>query len=133
MTNDQKTLDFEELADEFAEEIRAGKNPSIETYVARCPEHAETIRRLFPVLQLMENNGMPAQDLSESGLLKMEMEQLKATTAPRQLGDFRIIREIGRGGMGIVFEAEQESLGRTVALKLLPESAKFDERCKTKI
>src|SRR6516162_4229003 len=47
-------------------------------------------------------------------------------TAP--LGDFRIVREVGRGGMGIVYEAEQISLARRVALKVLPFAATMDPR-----
>ena len=52
----------------------------------------------------------------------------RQATNDRELGDFRLIREIGRGGMGIVYEAEQRSMGRRVALKVLPFAALASEK-----
>jgi serine/threonine protein kinase len=99
----------EALAEEFIARYRAGENPSVTDYVERYPEHAEEIADLFPAATLLEDlKGPPRGTLAADGAV------------PRQLGDYRIVREIGRGGMGVVYEAEQVSLRRRVALKLLP-------------
>src|SRR5262245_20177971 len=95
------------LAEEFVSRYRRGECPSVEDYAARHPDLAVQIRELFPAATLLED-------------LKAPPSFAKAAPPPAQLGDFRIVREIGRGGMGVVYEAEQGSLGRKVALKVLP-------------
>src|SRR5439155_2263371 len=65
---------------------------------------------------------------SESGPIPAASPPGGATTELGQLGDFRLLREIGRGGMGVVYEAEQISLRRRVALKVLPFAAAIDPR-----
>jgi ADP-ribosylglycohydrolase len=108
-----------ELIEELAARIRAGEHVDIDAYIAQHAEHADRLRALLPTLQVLA-------DLSNSG---------SATVSPGiqgesngVLGDFRIIDEIGRGGMGIVYEAEQISLSRRVALKVLPFAATLDDR-----
>src|SRR5438477_508391 len=110
------------LADEFAARYRAGERPALQEYLERYPQLADEIRELFPALVEVEQVKEDHQEAAEQA----------APAAPlvQQLGDFRILREVGKGGMGIVYEAEQVSLGRHVALKLLPKSMLIDARAK---
>ncbi len=107
----------ERLAEEFLERFRQGGRPSLAEYIARHAEHADEIRELFPMLLELEGAASPLE-----AELPGEDESL-----PQQLGDYLIVREIGRGGMGIVYEAVQQTLGRSVALKVLPCRNHHDE------
>jgi len=112
---------LEVLAAEFTARLRTGERPSIEEFAARQPDCAELIRELFPTIAAMEQ--WKSQRESKSGG--------RASLGPmrlKQLGDFRILREIGRGGMGIVYEAEQLSLNRRVAVKVLPKQSLLDDK-----
>jgi len=102
-----------ELADDFAARYRRGERPALTEYVARHPELAAEIRDFFPAVVEMEG----AKAAAESSLTRDESQ----IPSLEHLGDFRILREIGHGGMGVVYEAEQISLGRRVALKLLTQ------------
>ncbi len=106
-----------EVADQFTNAVKEGQSPSVEEYAQRHPEIADVIRQVFPSLALLDNysTSQPA-GLNEVG------------QATGVLGDFRILRELGRGGMGVVYEAEQISLGRRVALKVLPFAAMLDKQ-----
>src|SRR5262249_21119608 len=107
---------LDRLIESFMERQRQGERPSVEDYVRAHPELADEIRQVFAALELME------EFASTPGLRTVAPLGANAPgMAPaQQLGEFRIVREIGRGGMGIVYEAVQESLGRHVALKVLP-------------
>jgi serine/threonine protein kinase/WD40 repeat protein/Tfp pilus assembly protein PilF len=103
---------IDRLAEEFAARYRRGERPALQEYLDKYPELAEDIRAVFPALvemeQVKEDHAEPA-----SATAGAERPPL------RQVGDYRILREVGRGAMGVVYEAEQVSLGRRVALKVL--------------
>jgi serine/threonine protein kinase len=107
------------LADDFLRRQEAGERPDVEEYAARHPQAADLLRKVLASLQLLE-----ASRTGEVLPLAGQADGPPAGT----LGDFRLLREVGRGGMGIVYEAEQISLGRRVALKVLPFAATLDPR-----
>jgi serine/threonine protein kinase/WD40 repeat protein len=111
-----------ELAEEFLDRYRAGEHPPLREYIERHPELAADIREVFPAMAMMENIALTDETIDAAGN--------GSAPAPRlvQLGDFRVLREVGRGGMGIVYEAEQVSLGRHVALKVLPPQSHRDSK-----
>ena len=104
--------ELDRLLEEYCARARRGEQPTIEEYIALRPDLAEDIRLLFPASLAME-------DLASAA-------STEEPSASVRIGDYRIVREIGRGGMGIVYEAVQESLDRRVALKVLPRSLLSD-------
>jgi eukaryotic-like serine/threonine-protein kinase len=104
---------LEVLISRFSEEVRRGNKPSIENYARQYREWADQIRELFPLIETLEH-----------WKADKEMECLRKGLPQefpiRQLGNFRLLQELGRGGMGIVFEALDETSGAHRAIKLLP-------------
>jgi serine/threonine protein kinase/tetratricopeptide (TPR) repeat protein len=99
----------------------------LEAFLAAHPGHAGTLRGILPTAQALA-------DLSASGTADGSIPPSPSSGADHDaslygtLGDFRLVRELGRGGMGIVYEAEQIALNRRVALKVLPYAATMDPK-----
>ena len=102
------------VVEEYFQRLRSGEQPQLEEFVERYPEISELLRTVIPALQVAEQSS----DASAGGT---------DTQQHKQLGEFRILRQLGRGGMGIVYEAEQISMNRRVALKVLPLAGLVDE------
>jgi eukaryotic-like serine/threonine-protein kinase len=113
-----------ELVEEYTTKLQAGEDLHWSAFADAHPERADGLRRLLPALHL----------LADAGVSSPEGASQPAEPAPLtgpsngQLGDYRLVREIGRGGMGIVYEAEQRSLRRRVAVKVLPYASLLDSR-----
>lgn len=116
--SDATTDRLDALALEFIECFRRGEQPTAHDFAERHPDLADRILDLFPTIAAMEQLRDVKDEASD--------EQHPPLTLKR-LGDLQLVREIGRGGMGIVYEAVQESLDRNVAVKVLPAQMLLEE------
>jgi len=108
-----------ELIEQLADRVQAGEALDLDAILRDHPEHADLLRRVLPAIGLLADLSRSARKPPGAGV---EAGPLGA------LGDFRLIREVGRGGMGVVYEARQVSLDRRVALKVLPYAGTMDPR-----
>ncbi len=106
---------------DYLGDLEKGARPDRRALAARFPDLADA---MAPYLDAVDMVHAAAPLLQQSGADRPVMDAYP--TEP--LGDFRIVREVGRGGMGIVYEAVQLSLGRRVALKVLPFAAALDAK-----
>jgi serine/threonine protein kinase len=114
---------FAELLDTLSGLVEAGDHAAVEALIKSHPLHANRLRSAVAAVE-----ALAAFDSLQTEPAAAHQSVTAITLNDQTLGDFRILREIGRGGMGVVYEAIQISLGRRVALKVLPYAALIDAR-----
>ncbi len=106
------------LLDELLEQSRGGRQPDLEGLVRQHPEYAQELRELWATMMIAEDFASFSGEFNAPTIERPGGASL-AGTLPRTFGDYELLEEIGRGGMGIVYRARQKSLGRLVALKMI--------------
>ena len=112
--------------EEYADAVEAGRPPDLQEFQSRHPAIATQLAECLEGLEFVQAAAAqlahPASALGGKSTGGAEFWPAEA------LGDYRIVREVGRGGMGVVYEAVQISLGRRVALKVLPFASALDAK-----
>jgi serine/threonine protein kinase/Flp pilus assembly protein TadD len=124
-SSDQEASPLAEALEEYLSALDAGTAPPRDEFLARHSTIAKSLSECLSGLEFIHATGWKlgaARDLGSWPSVDQDLP-LRA-----RLGDYRIVREVGRGNMGVVYEAEQVSLGRRVALKVLPFASAIDPR-----
>lgn len=108
------------VLDDFVDRLHRGESVDVADILRSHPESADQLRGYLDSLQFLQR-AVPPLGVLNTDLLAASREEAC------RLGEFEIIRELGRGGMGIVYEAMQVTLGRRVALKVLPFAAVLNQ------
>src|SRR5262249_26141057 len=117
--SDARATELAELVEGLVARVKAGETVDLDALMRHHPQHAEELRKLLPTVRIMADLSGPAS---------ADPAGVNVDALGEDLGDYRLLREVGRGGMGVVYEAEQRSLRRRVALKVLPWAAALDPK-----
>jgi serine/threonine protein kinase len=110
------------ILQQYLHELQAGRQPNPQELVDQHPDLAEGLKASLSALHFLQQTASEWKTDGEPWLLPTD------EAGEAVLGEFQIVREIGRGGMGVVYEAIQRSLDRRVALKVLPFAGLLDPR-----
>ncbi len=131
-----------DVLDDYLAALQAGTAPPTDVLLARHPELAGDLAECLASLDLLRRAAAETEDTGQRTEVRGQRSEVREEpassllltsdlwplTSGSELGDFRLLRVVGRGGMGVVYEAEQVSRGRHVAVKILPFTAALNAR-----